>query len=580
MNLEFFKGISDYFQQLTGKRGVLICPKHRIGHTGKNVYSVIIDLYLYESTGEGKYFKRAKSRVERTLVKLIKDPDYGHWMFYPGRLTRWNMSNSVIDSGACTDVLSSFYLAYASDLRPDEREKIKETIFKNSDGYLNEAVIKKEITNQRLWGGTGLSRAYQIFHEEKWRQNLLKSIEKSLEEMWTDGTFPYHPSWEKAGIFKGIYDTTTFYHSRCVAFIYYILENIGEDIGKYKEKLIKATDLLVAMYQPNGIKNIDLECKRWYWNSSYEIASAPFDVYTFLKSYELTGNVIYSYYAHKAFEQILKHQIKDGGIDSHLSQPRNNFQCRVFWNSNLAWLVRAMEKFSFPQFEKEAEEFQYFKDSGILKFKNENYCCILRAKKQPMSLMWGPAISGGSMLYFGTKKNNWENMLHLRPWEEGATANFVFYTRENYFKNLKKLIAENKREIKEKLFHAFTELRAPNFRAFFSLLLRLFQMLISGGKAVYASHWAQNADISREGDKITFELRPAKRNGEELKGVKIKREYIFGSDKIEVKESLLVENGEIGKIKKIRHNKFPNCENFESVSDIWNLKKRFTIEEA
>jgi len=478
--IEFFEKISDYFATLSSKNDALLCPKHRIEHTGKNAYSIIINSRLHKLTGEEKYYERARVRIRKTIEEVGRDPEFGHWIFFPGRLGRWNMANSVIDTGICVDALSDFYLSYGSRLTREEKRKIEEAILKTSDSYLNKAVVVKEISNQRLWGGTGLARAYQIFKKKEWRKSLLDSIERSLKEMWPDGSFPYHSHWREYSIFKGIYDISTYYHSRCIGFIYYILENIGEDISKYEEKLIKSVDLLLAMYQPNGIKNINLESKRWYWNSPYEIASNSFDVYTLVKTYELTKKEIYAYYARKALNQILRHQLPDNGIDSHLNHSQNNFQCRVFWNAHLAWLLRIMDKLPLIfQNTDRVKESEYFEDSSIMKYKNENYSCILRGKKQAMNLMWGPAIGGGSLLYFGTRKKDWENILYLEPWKENVSGNFSFYIKENYFKNLKEFVIENKKEIRSKLYHALVELRAPNLKSFLTLLLILFKMIFS-----------------------------------------------------------------------------------------------------
>lgn len=532
---DFFKKVSDYFWQMTKEGGLLTCPRHRVEHTGKNVYSVVMDSGLYEKTGEEQYFQRAKIRVQRTLQNLTQDPDSGAWIFYPGRLNRWNMSNSVIDAGACVDVLSTFFLTYKDKLSKKEKEEIADAIFKVSDNYLKNAAATKEITNQRLWGGTGLAGAWRIFKKEDWRASALESVNKSLREMWPDGTFPYHSRWKEYKIFEGIYDTTTFYHSRCIAFSYYILECLGEDLDKYKEKLIQAANLLLALYQPNGIKNINLECKRWYWRSSYEIASNAFDIYALVKTYEITGNKIYVYYIQKSLEKILDHQLPDGGITSHLGEPQNNFQCRIFWNSNLAWLARVINK--LPQMpEENIEEFRYFKNSDILKFKNEQYACILRGQKQPISLMLGPAIGGGSLLYFGNAKNNWENALKS---QEGS---FTFYVKENYWRNLKEFLMSNKREIRSRVYHSLVELHASNLKNFFTLLFMIFKTILESGRGIYSSQWSSNVATQKEENRIIFQTSPAKRCGRELSGVKINREYVFQQDKMLVKERLFIEN--------------------------------------
>jgi len=549
---DFFKKVSDYFEGETNKAGVLICPKHRVEHTAKNSYAAMIDIQLHQLTGEQKYFDRAKKRIQRTIKNLIRDPDFGYWIFYPGRLGRWNMANSVNDCGACLDALTTFYSAYSTILDIKEKEAIKDAIYKNSDTYLKNAVVEKEIINQRLWGASGLAKAYSVFREERWREALIVSLKKSLGEMWPDGTFPYHSHFGDYKIFKGIYDTTAFYHSRCVAFIYYILDNIGEPLDNYRESLIRATDLLVAMYQPAGLKSINLESKRWYWNSSYEVASHPFDIYALIKTYELTKKDIYAYYARKSLEQLLRHQVADGGIASHLNEPQTNFQCRVFWNSNLAWLARVIKEAAALPEVGGIKEFQYFSDSGLFKFKNENYSCLIRGRKQPMSLMLGPAVGGGSLLYFGRKDGDWANVLWPKAWAQDIPANFSFRVKESRIQNLKRVFAANKREIKTKAYHALIELRAPNFKSFMSLCLTLAKMIITSSAPVFASQWSCFPETFLSPDRLIFKIAPAKRDGRELAGAKLEREFLFKENNVLIRERLSLDNQ---KIKKVRYNK-------------------------
>src|SRR3989344_3284347 len=189
-SVEFFRGISNYLWSQSNTNGKLICKKHRIEHTGKNAYSIITDLYLYQKTGEEGYFERARSRALRVAGNLIADPKHGQFMYWPGRLGKTNMSNSVIDSGGATDSLAEIILRYENKLTAAEKEKIKDAIFKNSDTYLKEAVYKKELPDQRLWGAAGLASAYKIFSASGgsaffgkgawWKEALLKSIERTL----------------------------------------------------------------------------------------------------------------------------------------------------------------------------------------------------------------------------------------------------------------------------------------------------------------------------------------------------------------------------------------------------------------
>lgn len=413
-------------------------------------------------------FSELKPAFCALFVSFAGTRTLGDFIFYPGRLGKYNMSNSVIDSGACSDVLASFYLAFQTKLTSQEKEQIKEAVFKNCSSYLIKASVDKEITNQRLWGSTGLASAYKAFGEQSWQEACLKSIGKSLSEMWPDGSFPYHPNWQKYGLPQAANDITPYYHSRCIAFIFYALENFGQNFEPYREKLVNAADLLCAMYRPDGIKVIELESKRWYWNSPYEIASNAFDVYALVKTYQLTGRLKYLYYAQKSLNQILKHQLKDGGITSHLGSSQYNFQCRVFWNSHLAWLVRAIE--AMPDlWQKQAAEtnegwpaqilpkakivagWQEFPQAGFKKFKNEQECSIIQTKTKSPTLMWGSLYTKEALLYQGKKLANWQNQANLKQQPKIKPK-------------------MTKAEIKKRLYHIFIELRALRLRTVFYLL--------------------------------------------------------------------------------------------------------------
>ena len=106
--IKLLKGVSDYFGNQTESSGKLICPKHGVEHTGKNCYSIFIDAKLFQITQDEIFFQRARLRALRTVANLCRDPDFNYWIFYPGRLDGNNMSNSVIDGGACVDSLVHF----------------------------------------------------------------------------------------------------------------------------------------------------------------------------------------------------------------------------------------------------------------------------------------------------------------------------------------------------------------------------------------------------------------------------------------------------------------------------------------
>lgn len=558
----FLEKISDYFENQTRPDGAIICPKHRIEHTGKNVYSAIIDSEFYKFTGEEKYFERAKKRVFRTIENLIQDPEHGGWIFWPGRLDGRNMSNSVIDSGASTDSLATFFLEFGNKLNENEKEKIKDAIFKNCDAYLKTACVEKEITNQRLWGATGLASAYRVFKKDDWKIAVLRSIEKSFEEMWFDGTFPYHPNYKDYGIFRGINDTTPFYHSRCIAFIYYALESMGESFENYKEKLIKATDLLLGFYQEDGVKNINLETKRWYFLSDYEIASNVYDVYAFLKTYQLTKNKIYFECAKKSLDWILKHQLNDGGIIDHFGT-EHNFQCRIFWNANCAWLAKIadslhdihsniLENVGMNQ----SVYLKHFDKSDIVKFKNQNYACILRGVKQPQNVVWGPRVGGGSLLYFGRKENNWRNEIKFEEWGSGDPPNFYL---EAKLPSQGDFWAENKGDLRALIYYIKVELKTRNFKTAWLRIKDLFRKIWKRNKD-FASHFSGEVKtlINKAERKVVFEVVPTRRNGEKLEKAALKREYVFDEKVLKIKEVLEINNSQINNVIYNKHSLMKN----------------------
>ncbi|HEX5008822.1 MAG TPA: hypothetical protein VFY71_00375, partial [Planctomycetota bacterium] len=45
LRLGLLRGLSDFLARQIGADGVLRCPRHRVEHTGKNVYAAVIDLY-------------------------------------------------------------------------------------------------------------------------------------------------------------------------------------------------------------------------------------------------------------------------------------------------------------------------------------------------------------------------------------------------------------------------------------------------------------------------------------------------------------------------------------------------------
>ena len=557
--IDFLKGISDYFWDQTEANGQLICPKHRIEHTGKNCYSIFIDTKLFEIANDEKYFKRAKSRALRTVEKLCRDPEFGRFIFYPGRLHDKNMSDNIIDGGACVDSLVHFLKVFDDKVKDREREEILDAIFKHCDTYLKTFAVEKPVTNRRLWGATGLASGYTIFKEETWKEALIASIERSFGEQKEDGSFFYQPNYKDYDIYEGVYDVTTYYHSRHIAFAVHVLEQLNL-VKKYLENLKKGLDFLIAMYQPNGLKNLCLETKRWYWESEYEVVSHAFDIYALIKGYEYTNQEIYERYARKSFKRILEHCLSDGGITSHQGR-QNNFQCRIFWNGHLAWLTKVIENVQADDPTEDSIFYKIFSDAQVVKFEGANICAILRGGKAPINIDWGCPVGGGSLLYFSSKKEGWENKLKIKRWVPLIDNNFIFlpnFWEEiiNFPKLTRLFFKVNRMEIGARIVRANDELMNRGILFYFKYLFKhILIKYLSEIRGTHTTQWATECEIITTGDGVQFVLHPSRRNGDLLDDTSVERFYTFKEDELIVEEKIDCR----GSIRLIKYQMNPIC---------------------
>jgi len=538
-NINLLKGVSDYFENQKKANGSIFCYKDRVEHTGKNTYSIIIDTVLFQKTNDEKYFKRALERARRAVDNLIYIKEDDCYIFYPGSKNNRNASNSIIDGGAIIDSLSLFLKNFADKLESQDYQKIKDVILKHCNTYLKKYVVEKQITNQRLWGATGLASAYNIFAERSdWHDAVTASIKKSFSEQNKDGSFPYHPNYKEINGHPGMADISPYYHSRHIAFILHSLEMINDDVEDYLESLIRATDVLLAMYEPRGVKNMFLEGKRWYWNSEYEVASNPYDIYVFTRMYEITGNKNYFIYADRALNILLEHQLKDGGITSNKGGG-DNWQCRIVWNSHIAWFAKVIDKI-LPNEENEAPDFFYkFDDAGIIKKENKNYCFILRYKKKPMNIDWGSYVGGGNLLYYGKKEEGWKNisplsLLKIKPtWQScRKVTNLIKYGKNN----LKKFIKDNSGALLGERWRIYVYVTSGNIIGAINRLWREVINKYLGYDNEYSDIWATDSELLEFSDKeIKIKINFAKRDGTILEGKEIIKEYSIHDDYLEIK---------------------------------------------
>lgn len=302
------------------------CGKHHVEHTGNSTY--LLDMYSY--LGE---IEKGKLLLAILMQRVMKDGE--QWIFYPGLLNARNMSNNVIDCGSCVDTIARFLHTHADAFTEAEHAQYNETLKKVVETYLKSTTDSKPLTNQRLWGLTGIA-SYAAYGGDTsvWERDVQKSIEQAFADMTADGFFRYYPDAEKHGTFAGYDGMTTFYQSRCSAFIRYSLSEMGMPAMPHEDHLMRSEQALLAMYMPDGTKDLRMECKRWYWQSTYEVASHAFDAYALSHSNVPEAKIA----LHNVLYQIRRHFF-DGSLHSHIGAPVN-FQCPIFWTAHVAWLTR------------------------------------------------------------------------------------------------------------------------------------------------------------------------------------------------------------------------------------------------
>ena len=464
------------------------CRKHKIEHTGKNIYAV--DFYFY--LGE---LEKAKKLILNTIKKITRDGK--HWIFYPGRLSPYNKSNNVVDCGAIVDSVSNFLKENKDIFTKDELAKIEDSLGKVVYGYLAKAAVYKPVTNQRLWGLTGLASYYNYSGDSQLLLLIKKSVEISLKEMTDDGFFIYYPKAQENGCFGGYSGLTTYYQSRCTAFLYYVIEKANLDLNIYRAKLGKSIEALLAMYKEEGYKDLNLECKRWYWLNKYEVASNSFDIYALSKSNDpLTKGVL-----NNSLFQVKNH-FYNGYLHSN-KRINLNFQCHLFWNAHLAWLIRTDNIEGLWNKTNGLKEINFnVRLDKVINVSGRNYQIIL-------SNFWQPRDFTAGLLNNGLPDSVNKRLFKFK---------FVYPSRHIL------------KPIKENLYHIKVAFRTANFIEGLYRFFCMFKEIFISFLPVYQLEYGKIGNFNWQDKELELEVAPATKFGFLLKDVVYRIKFIFNKD--------------------------------------------------
>jgi hypothetical protein len=325
----------------------LICPEHRIEHTGKSACAAILFLELHKQTGKESWAEAAIAQGRRLVARLEREGTSPCHTFRPGRHDPYNCSNSVIDGGACSDALASLVLDLGERLGADEREAFRDASVLHARTYLRYAVLDKGVPAQRAWGLTGLAGAWALSGDQDLADAAAEAFGVLESVQHEDGSYPYHPLEWGAG-HPGAADVSCFYQSRVTGFLMFTLERLGRAPGDslYRKALVRGTDFLRCLVGPDGIKPGLLEAKPWYWGAAYEVASHPFDVYTLASAHHHFGRALDGYAAARSMDAWVRHLTPEGEVRSHLPGPgrARSYQCPLFWAGHACWAARALPR--------------------------------------------------------------------------------------------------------------------------------------------------------------------------------------------------------------------------------------------
>src|SRR5262249_11169477 len=186
LRLGILRGLSEFLARQIGADGVLRCPRHRVEHTGKNVYAAVIDLHNWRYTREEHYLERARRAVLRAVDNLGPDPGSQVPVFLPGRVDPRNASTNSIDGGACADSIATLLEEAPAAFSPTDRERCEEALTRHVEGYLRHSARDRPIPAQRLWAATGVARAARLLGRKDWAADALAGCRLALQELAPD----------------------------------------------------------------------------------------------------------------------------------------------------------------------------------------------------------------------------------------------------------------------------------------------------------------------------------------------------------------------------------------------------------
>jgi hypothetical protein len=383
----------------------------------------------------------------------------------------------------------------------------------------------------------GLASAAAVLDEPRWADAVREAVSTALDEMRADGSFPYVTDASDIREHEGIADLTVYYHSRVIAFARYALNRIG-DTNSHVDQLRRGLDFLVDILQPDGVKPLALEGKRWFWDADSEAGSAAYDAYALATDGRPATRKLAGIVAARSAQAIGP----DGLVDATPGDPA--FVCRVFHTADLVWLARAhaaaqLDDLPANPLLLEQKPSVHHADAGVVRLQTRRACALIRTSKRPASGLVGGRIGGGGLVYAGNAETAWSNLLSqvCEPWMPEAT----WFLAPSASDRPKGLDAPTRFRLHVARMHW----RAGRRRYALRLVYRLLGPPAWAAERQYASIHALDSEITLADDGVTINSWLAQRDGTVQPVLRTERRYRLGGNRLWVDDNVKVE-GPVG----------------------------------
>ena len=547
--LEPLRRVLKWIASLRDTRGRIVCPEHKIEHTGKSAGAIVIacELLKVDPQRDTAWLcELASQQAHRLVANLVREGTSACFTFRPGRHDPFNCSNGVIDGGACSDALAHLVTEQGDTLTPSEREAFTTASLLHARTYLRYAVLDKGIPAQRAWGLTGLAGAYALEPDRDLERAAIEAVGVLEAIQNPDGSYPYHPR-EWGAPHPGSSDVSAFYQSRVSGFLMYALARMGRDPASalFAPPIRRGLDFVCALQGPDGIKCGLVEAKPWYWGAVYEVASHPFDVYALASGWRLYHSERYGAAAWRAFRAWVDHLGPDGEPHSHRDElgRERSYQCPLFWASHASWIARAaidLEALRARPAPVAAERegidlaVTWFRNAALARIEDAHIVAWVRGARPAVSVHHGSSHGAGLLRVYdkraerdvlarrrfeGAQEGEWSGAQGLpslaRGWRSGAS------------------------DLRFSLWQARVHWRAG--RALDAVLapLRVFRrgVLAFGAQRVSSAFdLAPSIEIFDDGVLVRSQL--AHRDGSRAEGSALERSYRIDGEGLEVRERL------------------------------------------